>query len=525
MENEKVVSDGPRSEHRADSPLLTEDIEEYFSARSHFSEYDETSAVALNREASSILTETENKRLNTKIDRLMAALTIGRQVRFDLNPVTGEFDVSALYPATESSREGSKLEAEISASPENFGNIISSRHQMLRSPNSIQYPIPSSSSYFEDQYETWEEAIAAADERYEVENGPAFTGHQEGDVAFGNFNADVEQKAPSRNATKIHRALRRQEQAMEEPRGRRLARMGPIGIEVYEIFPILLDFNKKLEILTPSVNSNDSHIAYSSLIFKTAHGKMAQVDDSWATTSGSDELSELPIPSDRVLEWLERVETPPQVRTPVLLKRRTKDVRVFRDAPVEEGNSRGARNIVSASKTLKDVSNLRRPGYLKHNSFAKENKSTNSPAQNQGSGLVPHTFGGASDPQGRRSFIKSKWPGLFSPIHEQVSPAPSDKPLNLPERVAHFELALARLEGRIPPEPSSPIQRYVHTESVYGDDVDVDLRLVRFRQPRAVRYTDGPSVAQQFEQVLGEDVDPEAHLDHRGDEEQGLTWR
>lgn len=109
--------------------------------------------------------------------------------------------------------------------------------------------------------------------------------------------------------------------------------------------------------------------------------------------------------------------------------------------------------------------------------------------------------------------------GLSGPAQDPTSveavPAPAQLFEQDPERAAHFEHALARLEGRAAPVPTSPIRRYAYEDGVYGSDIEVDLRPLRSRQPRAIRYMEG-TVAQRFERLLGVDIDrgidPHAHL-------------
>jgi len=519
MKDDISIRDKQWSSGEEDFCDAGEDYTGYLSARSHFSDDEEIPIPASDDEITEFFSEAEVQRLNAKIDRLIAALAGGRHIHFEHSPVTGYFDVVASNPTPSSDRGGGELEAEIAAAPQNLGNIISSRRQLLRSPNSIQYAMTSSSFPSEIGYKTWEEVIAAADERYEHERGLAIA-NQEDKVAAAELRLELEHRASLRDGIKIRRALRLQEQALGEPRGRRLAMMGPSGVEIHEISPIPLDFNKTLRTSTPSQYSSDSQIACISPLFLLNYPDMVRYADTWATTSDSDDVSEQVVPTDRISEWLEGVEMPPQARTPMVVKGRSKSVEVFRDTTAGEGSARSIQDAVSTDDILRDLSNLRRPGYLHHNSFAQEKTSlAGSLQQAKGSGLARRTFGRVPDTEGRQSLVKSKRPGLLSPVPEQDSPAPSDKPLEHPERVAHFEFALARLEGRAPPEPSSPMRRYVHTSGVYGGDVEVDLGIVSFRQPRPVRYTDGPCVAQQLEQALGE-----AHQEHSGNEKEELSW-
>ncbi len=499
-----------------------DDSADYFSARSHVSDNVEAVISSPDSAAAHVLSEAENQRLNAKIDRLMAALTNGHSVRFERN-LAGEVDVFATHSVPSPSEGSNSLEANIAAAPQNYGNIISSRRQMIRSQNSTQGAMTSSTLSSEVHCETWEEAVAAADAQYERDYELPRT-DWENEIAALDLRLELEQWAAFRNEVKIRQDLRLQEQAMGEPRGGRLAVMGVTGVEIHKVNPIPLDFSKIIQTATPSINSTNSQVARTSPLFGVAYPDSIKYAGSWATTSNSNDVSEPVAPIDRVWEWLERVETPTQGRTPILLRRTSRDFKVLRDTAVGDRNSQSYKDVESDQMILHDITNLRRPGYLNHNSFASTKPSADLHIRAHPSAVPPQVFAGAVNTHGRQSYIKSKWPGLLSPVAEQNSPVAPSRTIYSPERVAHCELALARLEGRVPPEPSSPIRRYVHDEGVYGDHVEVDLRIVRVRQPRPVRYPDGPSMAQQFERALGENVDPEAHLEHTGDVEGGLKW-
>ena len=55
------------------------------------------------------------------------------------------------------------------------------------------------------------------------------------------------------------------------------------------------------------------------------------------------------------------------------------------------------------------------------------------------------------------------------------------------ERRAHFEFALARLEGRVSPKTPSPIPRFVYPSGYYNDDVELEQHSGLIRQPIPLR--------------------------------------
>lgn len=508
-----------------------EDTDDFHSARSHVSDDDDASAwetisdytsdaaaspnsspeVGLNAESfTRILSEEENARLNDKIDRLIAAVRDGRQVHFEPDPATGEVNVSAEYPSQSFDEEESELEANIAASPENFGNLLPPgyrirRKRSLTSMISIE-SITSSGARSRDSSNAWERAIAEADERYQREQGAPIQG------------------------VSIRKALRMQEENAGEPRGHRLARVGPTGVEVLSVWPVPFDFNKAKPAKTPSIRSEGSTPSCSSPLWMKSCMQMILDTDIKASTEAN--LGE------KIAAWFARTETPPGLNLSRAFRGKRKPLAVFKDAEASQLGAESSQKPAALSKILKDVSNLRPPGYLDHNSFANEKRV----AEHAALMLPSKGFGEASDEQARRSYIKAKWPGLLQSgrstgieiverfkapatiglsgptqdrVREKVALTPEQPVEQDPERAAHFEKALARLEGRATPEPTSPIRRYAHEDGVYGSDVEVDIRPLRSRQPRAIRYMDG-TVAQRFERLLGVDIDrgidPHAHL-------------
>lgn len=74
-------------------------------------------------------------------------------------------------------------------------------------------------------------------------------------------------------------------------------------------------------------------------------------------------------------------------------------------------------------------------------------------------------------------------------------------------RASHFAEALARMEGRIPPSSSSPIERYVHPERHYNENVELEHFTPVLRCPRPMRRGNNAMIGRlfQFEMVNGSD--------------------
>jgi hypothetical protein len=66
------------------------------------------------------------------------------------------------------------------------------------------------------------------------------------------------------------------------------------------------------------------------------------------------------------------------------------------------------------------------------------------------------------------------------------------------ERAAHYAFALARIEGRVSPEPSSPIRRYVDYSEFYGNDVLFEEPPPTFGQPTPLRWIHRGELLQRF---------------------------
>lgn len=435
-----------------------------------------------------LLSDAENERMNKKIDKLIAAIRDCRLIHFEPDAETGEVEIFADHEAIDQDGAESELERDIAASPENFGRIIRFGNgvRRMRSASSLRSNTSTdswaSTHSAKSSSNAWERAVAAANIRFALANA---------EVEY----VDVGIRQPSRGS-RMEREARRSRRSIPK------------------ISPIPLDFHKPLRMSTPSIHSNGSEQDTSSPLF----GKSCQhirrdtyveppqrrFQGESAEPSQLDEFAGISEPRD--------VHSPEanQVKAPSSTSRA---FGVFHDN--SGGESRSRRNGKSAlrSKVLKDISNLRRPGYLQFNSFAKDTKSTD----NQARTAAPDTassasFGGASNPELRKAYIKRRWPGLlddrgngsmvepprldgaarrrneqaigrpidtslYSLTHERTSLAEMSL-VSDPARQAHFDLALARLEGRALPPPPSPIERHPDSAALYDRDIGTegDLR-------------------------------------------------
>ena len=446
-----------------------------------------------------LLSDKENDRMNAKIDKLIAAISERRQIHFAPVAEAGEVDIFADRGIEhEVARDEYDIERDIANSPQNFGRIFRSGNgiRRIKSPSSL-LDVGSRDSWTsttgsKSSSNAWERAVAAADIRFAVEN------------------KDMEEEAVVRNL------LISEEMATRIPFRRRL---------VHNIAPIPLDYDKPVRSSTPSVHSNGSEMDTSSPLFRKScervrretyavppestfersYSEVSRLDDEWALVS-------------------EPLDDPPEevtVLKALVGKRRA--FGVFDDAKIGDSSSKAVKKPDIPSKALKDISNLRHPGYLQFNSFAKDARSVKNPRDT----VVPITassagFEDAPDPDSRRAYIKKKWPGLLQDPSSDNTSEPSkldgvarrrneqaighpidtshyslshvrtsmaDMSLNVgPARQAHFDLALARLEGHALPPSRSPIQRHPDSAALFDHDILVEEghRPLSLQGPRPV---------------------------------------
>ena len=387
-------------------------------------------------ERSRVLTEAENQAINEKIDRLIAMIQAGRPLRFSPDPDTGNIDISAAYDKSASDDGRSNVEADIAASPENFGNVIrtSAGRRRILSPTSILSDSTEASKIIRNfSSSEWEGALTPIQNR----------------AAFDDIPKDQIPPPVLKRGTGDVRGITKRDSKYVTYWDRNDVKVAPIA-------PIPLNFNRPLPISTPSIHSAGSDLDCISPLFdKSFEGFIRETSRDLRRSENTSQVSSSSGTRDRISDWLERVEPPSiaEERTDATGKRQA--FKVFQDKLLNRDTK-----PLTASKALKDVSNLRRPGYLQHNSFAQTS---------------------------------------------HKNPSPQKSTLQDPNRTAHFDLALARLEDRAPPQQHSPIKRYADHTGVYDADVLVESRRLRPRQPVPVRLLPlRLGTVQRLEKVVAE---------------------
>lgn len=429
-----------------------------------------------------LLSDEDNERMNRKIDKLIAAIDDRRPIHFAPGAETGEVEIFADQGVIDPDED--ELERNIAASPDNFGPIITfdNATRRMRSLHSLRYASSTdswaSTNSEKSSSNAWERAVAAANVRFALAHGKT-----------EEVNTIVRQ--PSCDPRMETRALQ----------GRHSFRNAS---------PIPLDFNKPLRMATPSTYSNGSEQDTCSPLFEKSCERIYR--ETYAQPPKSTfqrEYLKNPQLEERAFISEPRDVPSPEAREANAHSSAGRAFGVFQDRTNRGPLFKETVKLPIRSKALKDISNLRRPGYLQFNSFAKEAKVTNGRTGT----AVPTTatssgFGGAADLNSRRAYIKSKWPEMLedrgnsrmaelpridgaarrrneqaigSPIDESLYSLPgtgipvADSRMNVDSsRQAHFDLALARLEGRALPPPPSPILRHPDWAALFDRDIQME---------------------------------------------------
>ena len=228
--------------------------------------------------------------------------------------------------------------------------------------------------------------------------------------------------------------LRSPETEIEVPQERRLVRT---------VSPIRLDFNKPLRMSTPSIHSSSGELDTSSPLFGKSCERILR--DTYAELPDSEFQREFPERS-KLDEWAFVYEP----RDENLTETTKKAFGVFKDVANGGSSSRKVEKPAVRSKALEDISNVRRSGYLQFNSFAKDANLANDQTKTAVTATASSMgSAGAKDPES---------PSL------RIDPV----------RQAHFNAALARLEGLALPPPPSLIRRHADSAALFDRDVQTE---------------------------------------------------
>ena len=430
--------------------------------------------------SSRILSEEENQEINDKIDRLVEAIGRGRQLTFVENEQNGGFDIFS-EPESQASGTEDTLEAGIAASPNNYGNIIRrvNGRSMVRSEDSVDSAqlesVPTSGT------NAWERKIAAANVRYALRSLKPENTYQMGEEIL--------------------------EEAVKDGFGRYVPFVGRKGLEMGKVSHIPLDFNRRRGTKTPSIHSNGSKLDDSSPLFeRSTPAWIHDPNDQSSESSSSDTaVSDIQTNGSSILAWLESLESPERLALPDRKIRADRAFRVLNDRTSAHESAEATHVLCDnpAAKALKDVSNLRRAGYLSHNSFADTKRAAAGQQPIPPHRFPPPIFTRAIDPASRRGFTSSGMLGSLPRPRADVIPELNGghqvdstslkSPSSDPDRAAHCELALSSLEGRALPGQYSPLKRYADYDGGYRSSIKVEHPSWHINEPVPLRPAAGNS--------------------------------
>lgn len=447
-----------------------------------------------------------------RVDRLIQAVDQGQHIRFTSPDRDGNVSVFArdANPLSEPWSEES-VTAQITANPENFGRIVRPGDlDVQRSPSSQPHRHTSRSVnvmsldyILSNRRES--PSLETAPSRKESSHNtvesvrrlivsPIISPEEQQALIqriqdkILEYDQGVRKDAPT---TVVHRGRR------EGADPRKVYTVQRSGTECHKISPIPLDYNRTRQPGTPSVRSSGSYSAGSSLLDHVAtrqpkseghinsgenqglageevleRTSLQRLDDkvspgrrlSLASEESEEDPVERQAKNRTIGSWLRRTGSvlKPSENSPA--RKLGKAFGVFQQksaTSVEQQQPTTPANRFE--KALQDVTNIRKSGYLKWNSFA----------------------------QDKLAKGKAKWGSSIR------------TPEDLAAHEMHPETAftLARLEGRVAPRPLSPyqIRRSRDTDS-YGSDVEVELASLPMHstQPcRAVRVGEWTEAIQE----------------------------
>lgn len=461
--------------------------------------------------------EHDSRSFSSRIDRLMRALDRGQRIRFSSPDQSGRVDAFArgADQSSETAWSEHSVTRQIARHPENFGRILGPDSQGIRSPSSnvsdVDLPGPSQVGYTVRRTGT---PVISEDQRRSLIQ------RIRDKIAE---SVEEDQQAPS--ATVIHRKRRR----VVDPRVVRTA--GRNGVERHRISPIPLNYGRTRGLQTPSIGSSGSRSDLSSALgyvvsrdlarahhpasssqsnlSRNAAGAtesdsgqpvLSEAGSTQALSGDSGEVDEDRVggqeKSRRIVSWLRRVSSALKPSEDSPARKFGRAIGVFHDKPSGSSDKQAMTPANRSLTVLQDVTNVRKPGYLESNSFAQEQewqgtKIRNRKQAKQRLNVVPvHASA--------KSYVQANWPhaevdpesagragtkgsSKRSSVASTVKPAGGGDELH-----PDVAFALARLEGRVPPPPSSPFQirRSRNDTDSYGPDVEVELGELNLDSPQ-----------------------------------------
>ncbi|KAL8685338.1 MAG: hypothetical protein Q9218_007827, partial [Villophora microphyllina] len=509
--------------------------------------------------------EYDPQSFSARVDRLMQAVDHGNHIRFASPDRDGNVRVFARdADALSEPFSDESITAQIAAHPENFGRILGPGvESMQRSPTSlpdssrrsIPAEVTSIDYVLSDRHNlpllkggtsgkgSSHQATVEATRRRAV--SPIIPPNEQ-HALQQRIRDKIEESKKGKAKAAATTAVRRKDREEIDPR--KVYTSTRKGKKYHEILPIPLDHHRSRRPGTPPVGTGESSSAESSLLeyvatrnFRRAgHPMLAKQEpgpnselgiseqpsfQSLPTEGGpaeilSDESEETE--EDRIerqaknreiVSWLRRVGSVLKPAEDSPARKLGKAFGVFQDKPSSSPSQQPTTPANRSQKPLQDVTNTRKSGYLKWNSFAQDNSikekvkrglsmrkreeypvEVASPAtapelamENADAGSAEATNGSSKAPS-KASTVK--------PIREGNELHPDTA------------FALARLEGRVAPPALSPFQirRSRDTDS-YGSEVHVELERLNMDSPQPLRAVQTGQWSGPLEQAVEEGFD------------------
>ena len=359
-------------------------------------------------------------------------------------------------------------------------------------PALAAHPIFTEDTAREQAVEIGDDAVTAADERIgsERRSDNSLTSWNAALTGTRNSQFEGSLQEQQETAVKHQRVLRELPRSDSEVRGDHLVTLVNGQRVARKISPIPIDFSRAPRVVTPSVHSHGSKFDTSSPLLgsirKAKYWRARQETPRQRLKAASLHMLQGEKLSfrDRIMRWL-RTTTNPDSKTRICSsgqsrkatdntigskKRQGKVFEPEEMRQIQEQEAQAMKDLRRAGKApapkkaLQDVTNLRQPGYLQHNSFFEESRdSTRAVQPSIRAHIAAQPLEGASI-QSRSMFTRKNLPnpvGQHPPSSgDDIQIANTTKPelssssgaLNMlspiQSRKAAFDDALARLEGR-----------------------------------------------------------------------------